>query len=269
MQELKKLNNSVSLHGISFEYPHFEILTEPLDRDLLIFEKAARTCYRSEARITTNSAEELLNMLVRREHMAMIEFMGMTVRFRTSRGVTHELVRHRAGVSYAQESTRYVRYDNVPYIIPWWASAKSLAQTHNAMDCLEKNVDKKDFYFLSGCFNAGMIYNKRLTEVNCSPQEARGTLNNDTATLINVQANLREWLHIFSLRCASDAHPDIRMLMLGLVYWLDATNPVFRIIFQHYKEFEHPYLTWFNDRWYVVQKEHKYYIVPHNDVLIH
>jgi len=40
----------------------------------------------------------------------MIEFGDIIVKFITNRGVTHELVRHRL-CSFAQESTRYVRYD--------------------------------------------------------------------------------------------------------------------------------------------------------------
>jgi thymidylate synthase (FAD) len=268
MKELEKLNDIVARKfDISFEYPHFEIFSEPQKKDLLVFEKAARTCYRSEAKITKDSAEELLNMLIRREHMAMVEFMGMTARFRTSRGVTHELVRHRH-ISGAQESTRYVKYNNVPYIMPWWAAAKNIIPNIPYIT-EEGSFSIKEFHFLDSCIGAASMYNRRIVEAKCTPQEARGSLNNDTATSINVKANLREWLHIFSLRCASDAHPDIRMLMLGLVYYLQSSNPVFQIIFQHYKEFEHPYLTWFHDRYYLVPKDNKFYIVPIEDVNIH
>ena len=42
---------------------------------------------------------------------------------------------------------------------------------------------------------------------------ARGVLPIDVKTEIHISANLREWRHIFSMRCADTAHPHIRKLM--------------------------------------------------------
>jgi len=70
-------------------------------------ERAARTCYKSEDKITDTSAERMVKSLIKSGHEAMIEFFDITVKFVTDRGVSHEIVRHRLG-SYAQESTRYV-----------------------------------------------------------------------------------------------------------------------------------------------------------------
>lgn len=75
--------------------------------DLQTIEHAARTCYKSEDRITHGSAERLVGTLIDRGHHAMLEFVDVTVRFITDRGIANEIVRHRIA-SYAQESTRYV-----------------------------------------------------------------------------------------------------------------------------------------------------------------
>jgi thymidylate synthase (FAD) len=49
-------------------------------------------------------------------------------------------------------------------------------------------------------------------------------LPNSAKTEIVVTGNLRAWRHVLKLRTASDAHPQIRALMLGvqrdLVEWL-------------------------------------------------
>lgn len=74
-----------------------------------IIEEAARTCYKSEAKITDGSAAAIVKSLIRRGHEAMLEHASMTVRFFVDRGVSHELVRHRIA-SFAQESTRYCNY---------------------------------------------------------------------------------------------------------------------------------------------------------------
>ena len=46
-----------------------------------------------------------------------------------------------------------------------------------------------------------------------SPQEARAVLPNSLKTTIIMTANIREWMHIFNLRCAKAAHPDMRHIM--------------------------------------------------------
>ena len=69
-------------------------------------ESAGRTCYKSEEKITEDSAKKFITGLIKRGHEAMIEHASMTVKFIVDRGVSHEIVRHRIA-SYAQESTRY------------------------------------------------------------------------------------------------------------------------------------------------------------------
>ena len=72
-------------------------------------ERAGRTCYKSEDRITAESARKFVKKLVESRHEAMLEHASMTVKFIVDRGVSHELVRHRIA-SFAQESTRYCNY---------------------------------------------------------------------------------------------------------------------------------------------------------------
>ena len=91
---------------------------------------AGRTCYKSEDKITDDSAEKFVDMLTRRGHHAMIEFGDIIAKFVTNRGVTHEIVRHRM-CSFAQESTRYVKYDGkMQFIRPvWYYEADKYTQT--------------------------------------------------------------------------------------------------------------------------------------------
>ena len=77
----------------------FEILcpanAEELARECRLVELAGRTAYKSEGKITDDSWEGFLSMIVKRNHSAVIEFGNLVVRFVTDRGVSHELVRHR------------------------------------------------------------------------------------------------------------------------------------------------------------------------------
>ena len=92
--------------------PSFEILSimsdDYFDDDpLQLIEVAGRTCYKSENKISENSARDFIAKILKRGHESVIEHSAMTVKFICDRGVGHELVRHRL-CSFSQESTRYV-----------------------------------------------------------------------------------------------------------------------------------------------------------------
>ena len=177
---------------------------------LQMIERAGRTCYKSEDKITSDSAENFVKNLVKRGHHAMIEFGDITVRFITDRGVTHELVRHRL-CSFAQESTRYVKYDNnMEFIEPvWWDSSTETEQMiwFTAMESAEN------------CYID-------LMDQGWKAQQARSVLPNSLKTEIVMKGNVREWRHIFSQRCAKTAHPQMQELMMPFFEEIKKRIPV-------------------------------------------
>lgn len=197
--------------------PSFEILT-PIDRSQILkaIEVAGRTCYKSEDKITDDSASEFVEMIVGRGHLSVVEHRSVSVKFICDRGVSHELVRHRIA-SFSQESTRYCNYskdkfDNqLTFIIP------SLSKIEPG------EGDRSDFglhshgeiLWLNAMQSSQDIYNS-LIQAKWSPQEARSVLPNSLKTEIIVTANLREWREIFRQRCSPAAHPQMRELMVPL-----------------------------------------------------
>jgi thymidylate synthase (FAD) len=98
------------------------------DAEVLV-EFAGRECYRSWApglnanvtQVREDSGEFLTNVK-KQGHGSLMEHANLTFVLRhVSRVLTHELVRHRAGCAYSQESLRYVRLDDLPMWIPDWA----------------------------------------------------------------------------------------------------------------------------------------------------
>ena len=69
-------------------------------------ERAGRTCYKSDHKISDNSAKQFVKMIIANGHESVLEHEKITVRVICDRGVSHEIVRHRIA-SYSQESTRY------------------------------------------------------------------------------------------------------------------------------------------------------------------
>ena len=65
-----------------------------------------------------------------------------------------------------------------------------------------------------------------LLENGATPQEARSVLPNSLKTEVVMTANYREWRNVFKLRCASDAHPQIREIMIPLCQELQRRIPL-------------------------------------------
>jgi len=95
------------------------------DAELLI-EAAGRLCYKSwkpglnpnVTRVREGNREYVGNLIAQR-HGSVLEHAQVTFVFAdVSRVFTHELVRHRAGCAYSQESLRYVRLDDLGFRIP-------------------------------------------------------------------------------------------------------------------------------------------------------
>ena len=99
---------------------------EELNDGQLVIEAAGRACYRSwepglnpnVTRVRREQAEYFLN-LMRSGHGSVLEHANYTfILYDVSRVLTHELVRHRAGSAFSQESLRFVRLDEMPFRIP-------------------------------------------------------------------------------------------------------------------------------------------------------
>lgn len=175
-----------------------EILNVTLDAILMI-EQAGRTCYQSDHKIEPGSAAVFLAKILKRGHESVIEHASMTVRFITDRGVSHEIVRHRLA-AYSQESTRYCDYGDyeIAFVEPPGLDAYSRDWWYRIMQDCEHTY-------------------RMMRDRGVKPEIARSVLPNALKTDIVMTANLREWRHVFKLRTAKAAHPQMRELMRPLL----------------------------------------------------
>ena len=138
----------------------------------------------------------------------------------TDRGVSHELVRHRLS-SFSQESTRYVKYDEVEFILPVWWENKKFINKDGLYDYPNEYV-----YWYDSCFTSEQTYNLLLASGQ-APQQARTVLNNSVKTSIIVTSNIRQWRLILQQRTAADAHPQMRELMSSILESFKKDFPCF------------------------------------------
>lgn len=200
-------------------------------------ETAGRTCYKSENKITEESARKFVSVLIKSGHEAMIEHASMTVRFVVDRGISHELVRHRIA-SWAQESSRYCSYDKdkfgneVTIIEPVFYKnipeerkfairkmfTKEFKQPADFVDTLN-DLEKRYADWFYSCYVAEASYLEML-HYGAEPQEARDVLPTSTKTEVIMTMNMREMRHFFKLRAAGTTgkpHPQMVEVALPLL----------------------------------------------------
>jgi thymidylate synthase (FAD) len=195
--------------------PSFVIETQLSgDEVLRRIEQACRTAYKSEDKITPESAPQFVARILKLGHESVLEHVSLTVRMQCDRGVTHEIVRHRIA-SYTQESTRYCDYSKgkfggeITVIEPcfWERGTPHYNVWRRASEAAEQAYQE-------------------LISLGASPQEARSVLPTCLKTEILITMNLRAWRHFFDLRTEAAAHPQMREITLPLLEAFKRRIPV-------------------------------------------
>ena len=208
--------------------PSVEIVSE-VNPDVILktIEKAARTCYKTENNISedTSSAVKMITKLIDLGHTAMIEFADIHVKLITDTGVLKDLSRHRH-CSFAVESTRYCNYSKgkfgteLTFIKPCHINTDS--ELYNIWFSTMQNIEESYM---------------QMAQNGALPDQLRMILPHSLKTEINMKCNIREWRHIFKLRCSKAAHPSVREVMLMLLNEFHSKIPVlFDDIFEEYKD---------------------------------
>ena len=111
-----------------------------------------------------------------------------------SRAFSHQFVRHRVGISFEQQSQRYVTYKKgeFPYSIP--KSVEKAGMSEQMEDLFGK---------------AGALY-EELVEAGVPAEDARFLLPNATTTNFKITVNFQSLLHICDLRLCTRAQWEFR-----------------------------------------------------------
>ena len=167
-------------------------------------ERACRTCYRSEDKISEESYKNLLTNCLNRGHESVLEHEKITVRIYSDIGTYKDLTRHRFA-SFSVESTRYCSYNKDKYgneiavVNPVYMEDKEVFETwKKAIEDMEKAYMK-------------------MKELGASTDMCREILPHSTAAEYTMTANIREWKHILELRTTNHVHPAIRQVLIPLL----------------------------------------------------
>jgi len=189
-----------------------------------LVEIAGRLCYMSFAKPRPGGNQAYINHILEVGHGSVLEHAVYSMIFTgVSRSLTHELVRHRAGMSYSQLSQRYVDESDCAFVVPpsitlesesgaWWASCvgRALGQYQAMIESLEMRfADITD----------KTLKRKKIRET------ARAVLPNCTETKIFVTGNARAWRHFLELRGSIHADAEIQRLAIAVLDVLQAESP--------------------------------------------
>ena len=180
------------------------------EKDLIKIERMARNCYNSPMSDNAQVRNEFISKLVKAGHESVIEHVSVSFMLTVPRSISHQIVRHRIGVAYSQQSQRYIDLSKEPL--------KVIAPVP------ELNASELVLWRESVEF-AALTYNKLIAS-GVRPQQARSVLPNCTATKLGMTANLRAWRHILKERYLNQrADPAIREVMSQVVVKLKEMYP--------------------------------------------
>ena len=192
--------------------------------ELKRIETAGRNCWRSDGKITETSYMPFVKGLLKRGHESPLEFGEIMFEIVTSRDVMAEITRHRIA-SFAIQSQRYVDESatgDIEFIRPLF---------------YKDMPDDEDRPYSDPVYYASMIWQDQMENIESSyksmralgirNEDARKVLPNSTATRIMMKINLRELLHLYKLRSANSAYPEMRECMRLLKEEVDKVLPGF------------------------------------------
>jgi thymidylate synthase (FAD) len=177
----------------------------------LLVEFAGRACYRSwEPGLNVNvtrvrsDRREYFENLLRSAHGSVLEHAGYSFALRNvSRVFTHELVRHRAGSAFSQESLRYVRLTDIGFRV-----APALEPVRERVLAIVEQLEEfqRDAAEALGIDDEGVPFHVKKEVTSALRRLAPIGLSTD----IVWSANLRTLRHVIEMRTAEGAEEELR-----------------------------------------------------------
>lgn len=223
-----ELDRFLADHGVSWA-------TDTTVAAEVVTETAGRVCYMSFAKPRPGGNAAYLGHIKEVGHGSVLEHGVWNFLFTgVSRSLTHELVRHRAGMGYSQLSQRYVDESVAEYVEPEIVAADpelhavwldAVTHAHAAYVKLAELLNAKLADPKAATAALLPPDADRTTRRKAARQAARSVLPNATETKIFVTANARALRHFLESRGAAAAEPEIRKLANAVLDVLQRESP--------------------------------------------
>jgi thymidylate synthase (FAD) len=223
------------LRGYGEDSPFLEYLQDPtpLPAGTQICKVAGQLCYMSFGRKRSYNADaaRYFDNLKSSGHGSVFEHACFSLLlYGVSRSVTHELVRHRVGLGFSQQSQRFVsgrmlRFVERPeYALDQELHALFLQRIERASAEYAAITER-----ILQMQQAGtqLLSAQARTDLRKKVQQtARSLLPNETEAPVVVTGNARAWRHVISMRASAHAETEIRELAVRIFLCLALTDPM-------------------------------------------
>lgn len=223
------------LEGFGDELNFSQYLQDPtpLAHGAQLCKTAGQLCYASFSpkRTYNANAERYFQNIIESGHGSVLEHANFTLLFYgISRSVTHELVRHRAGVGFSQLSQRYVSGRVLRFVErPEYQNNSQLhARFERRIDFLAEEYEAlAEALLVEQKAGSEILSADERTDLRKKVQQAaRSALPNETEAPIVVTANVRAWRHIIEMRANPHAETEIREMAFRAYLCLAHTEPL-------------------------------------------
>ncbi|MCX6378590.1 MAG: FAD-dependent thymidylate synthase [Armatimonadetes bacterium] len=221
------------------QFPQYLNDTTPLPSGTQLCKVAGQLCYASftPKRTKNENAQRYFQNIKDSGHGSVLEHANYSLLFYgISRSVTHELVRHRAGMAYSQLSQRYVSGTVLRFV-----ERPEYQDDLELHTLFERRIDTAahDYETIA----EGLVARQKLGSTILSgevrtdlrkkvQQTARSVLPNETEAPIVVTGNARALRHFIEMRANPHAETEIRALAFRTYLCLVAIEP---ILFEDYR----------------------------------
>src|SRR5688500_16919282 len=182
---------------------------------------ACRTCYSellpqdiferaTTGQVATDKQQDLIRRVIESGHGSTIEHIVFTFAISgVTRTLSHQLVRHRAGVAFDQQSQRYLNYKRPAYMVPG-----SVADA--PPELRERFTAEMD---------ESLAFYGEMLAAGIPGEDARFVMPNATRTNLIMTTSLRALIHMSGLRLCTMAQWEIRRLFQLIRHEIFAVSP--------------------------------------------
>ena len=223
------------LEGFDSDLRFPEYLDDPtvLPDSSQLCKTAGQVCYASfgPRRTMNENAPAYIERLTSAGHGSVLEHASFNfLLYGISRSVTHELVRHRAGVGISQISQRYVSGAVLRFVErPEYQGDEQLHRTfeERADRAAAEYEEMAELLLERQEGGASMFTADYKTDARKKVQQtARSLLPNETEAPMVFTGNVRALRHIIEMRADAHAESEIRNLALRLFLCLRTVDPI-------------------------------------------
>lgn len=188
------------------------------------------------ANVVAESNLGLINYLMRNQHLSPFEHNSFTFLVHAPIFVTREMLRHRAGTSFNEESGRYRELDTTFYYPDQQRPLRQVGKTGDYQFEMANELREKTLMLMDEAYGVAEEMYSRLLELGVAKEVARMVLPVGLYSTIYFTVNARSLMNFLDLRLADNAQWEIRWVAKAMLPHFAQAMPVTYNAWREYRD---------------------------------